>query len=282
MKGMIAARLASESVSVSKRNTELNQVTSVKVAGQNSINTSGGVSEVNLSHNMSNCGDVANSDLFLVSNTTVVNTNSEMPLNRDTLSELNLPAFLDCSKQSVVMFLRNLDMYFEVKKIPENLKLPHVLRAINDPFAQNWVSSEYHEVDSYQGFKAQFTKLFWNELEQSRVQCDIYQGKYDRSEGESMTEHYVRYASLAANLQPPLTEYDLVTALTSHFPMEIQHSLLPANLRTSQEALVFLGRLQSLEIAHEAYKKAKHEQSLKDADRKQYNGQNQGRSNSYR
>jgi len=26
-----------------------------------------------------------------------------------------------------------------------------------------------------------------------------------------MTEHYVRYASLAANLQPPLTEYDLVT-----------------------------------------------------------------------
>jgi hypothetical protein len=26
-----------------------------------------------------------------------------------------------------------------------------------------------------------------------------------------MTEHYVRYASLAANLQPPLTEYDLAT-----------------------------------------------------------------------
>jgi hypothetical protein len=25
-----------------------------------------------------------------------------------------------------------------------------------------------------------------------------------------MTEHYVRYASLAANLQPPLTEYELV------------------------------------------------------------------------
>jgi hypothetical protein len=46
MKGTIAARLASESVSVAKRNTELNQVTSVKVASKNSINTSVGVSEI--------------------------------------------------------------------------------------------------------------------------------------------------------------------------------------------------------------------------------------------
>jgi hypothetical protein len=166
------------------------------------------------------------------------------------------------------MFWRDLDMYFEVKKIPENLKLQLVLRAIKYPFAQNWVSSEYHKIDSYQSFKAQFAKLFWNELEQSRLRCGIYQGKYGRSEGESMIEHYVRYASLAENLQPPLTEYDLVTALTSHFPMEIHRSMLAANLRTSQEALAFLGRLQSLEIAHEAYKKAKHELSPKDADRR--------------
>ena len=37
-----------------------------------------------------------------------------------------------------------------------------------------------------------------------------------------MTECYVRYASLAANLQPLLTEYDLVANLISHFPMEIK------------------------------------------------------------
>jgi hypothetical protein len=81
-----------------------------------------------------------------------------------------------------------------------------VLRTIKDPFAQNWVISEYHKLDSYKDFKSQFSKLFWNELEQARVRCDIYQGKYDRNEGESMTEQYVMYASLAANLQPPLTE----------------------------------------------------------------------------
>jgi len=91
-------------------------------------------------------------------------------------------------------------MYFELNKVPENLKLPLVLPAIKDPFAQNSVSSEYHKIDSYQSFKSQFSKLFWNELEQFRVRCDIYQGKYNKNGGESMTEHYVRYASLAANV----------------------------------------------------------------------------------
>jgi len=56
-------------------------------------------------------------------------------------------------------------MYFELKKVPENLILPLVLRAIKDPFAQNWVSSECHEIDSYRSVKFQFSKLFWNELE---------------------------------------------------------------------------------------------------------------------
>jgi hypothetical protein len=54
-------------------------------------------------------------------------------------------------------------MYFELKKVPENLKLPLVLRAIKDPFAQNWVSYEYQKIDSYQSFKSHFSKLFWNE-----------------------------------------------------------------------------------------------------------------------
>ena len=69
-----------------------------------------------------------------------------------------------------------------------------------------------------------------------------------------MTVHYIRNACLAANLQPPLAEYDLVTALTSHFSTEIQRAMLAANLRSSQEALAFLGRMQCLENSQEVFK----------------------------
>jgi hypothetical protein len=180
-----------------------------------------GVGENSENQNVSTGFDIPNIKIPHVNNTAVVSPTYEMPTNRDALSELSLPSFVDFNKPSVVTFLRGLDIYFELKKVPENLKLPLVLRAIKDPFAQNWVNSEYHKIDSYQSFKTQFYKLFWNELEQSRVKCDIYLGKYDGNGEEPIKEHYVRYASRAANLQPPLSEYDLVTALTSHFPMEI-------------------------------------------------------------
>jgi hypothetical protein len=95
LKDTIAARLVGESIPGAKGNTSLNQGTSVKVTSQNSINSLGGVSGVNLSHDVSNCSDVANSDLSLVSNATVVNTNSEMPLSSELLHELTLPLFVD-------------------------------------------------------------------------------------------------------------------------------------------------------------------------------------------
>ena len=73
--------------------------------------------------------NVTNAQLSHVNNTAVVNATSEMPISRDSLSELRLTSFVDCNKQSVVTFMRDLDMYFELKKVPENLKIPPVLRA---------------------------------------------------------------------------------------------------------------------------------------------------------
>ena len=73
-----------------------------------------------------------------------------------------------------------------------------------------------------------------------------------------------------------------MTALTSHFPMEIQRAMLAANLRTSQEALAFLGRMQSLENSLELYKKARQEQSSRDFERNQPKRREPGGSNDYR
>ena len=133
MKARLASKQASEDLSATKGNTEHSQVTNLNSASQSNITPIGNVSEVNVGHNVSTCIDVTNAQLSQVNNTAVVNATSEMPINRDTLSELSLPSFVDCNKQSVVTFMRDLDMYFELKKVPENLKLPLVLRAIKDP-----------------------------------------------------------------------------------------------------------------------------------------------------
>ena len=114
-KARLASKQSSEDLSATKGNTEHGQVTNVNSASQSNITPSGSVSEVNVGHNVSTCIVVTNAQLFQVNNTAVENATSEMPINRDSLSELSLPSFVDCNKQLVVTFMRDLDTYFELK-----------------------------------------------------------------------------------------------------------------------------------------------------------------------
>jgi hypothetical protein len=68
---------------------------------------------------------------------------------------------------------------------------------------------------------------------------------------ETYTEHYIRYASLASMLNPPLSEEDLAGAMVGHFTPEVQNGMICGNLKTNQDALAYLGNMQALEITRE-------------------------------
>jgi hypothetical protein len=52
---------------------------------------------------------------------------------------------------------------------------------------------------------------------------------------------------MAASLQPPLSEYDLVGALTAHYSTDIQKCMSSAHIKSNQDALTFLGKMQALD-----------------------------------
>ena len=58
--------------------------------------------------------------------------------------------------------------------------------------------------------------------------------------------HYIRYANLASTLDPPMTEVDLLSAMTSHFETSVQQGLICGNFQTTQDALVVLVKYQGL------------------------------------
>jgi len=89
LKARLASRQASEYLPAAKGNTEPYQVANVNSASQSNITRSGSVSEVNVIHSVSTCTDVANVELSHVDNSAVVNVTCEMPINRDSLSELS-------------------------------------------------------------------------------------------------------------------------------------------------------------------------------------------------
>jgi hypothetical protein len=59
--------------------------------------------------------------------------------------------------------------------------------------------------------------------------------------------------NLAANLQPPLSEYDLLKALTAHYPYVVQKCMISGNLK-SNEPLTLLGKLQAMDEERKAKK----------------------------
>jgi hypothetical protein len=102
-----------------------------------------------------------------------VNVNPGLLASCNSLNELTLPIYSDHTTQVNENFLKDLDIYFDLKRVAENLKLPLAARAVRDPFKKGWLSAEYYKLGTYQNFKSQVTQLLWNNQKQSSICCKI-------------------------------------------------------------------------------------------------------------
>ena len=174
-----------------------------------------------------------------------INATSELHAKSAELCELTLHTFSDSAKQVPLFFIKDLDQYFYLRQTPDELRLPLVFRAIQEPLAKQWLSSSFDKLKGYDEFKKAFTELLWNSSLQASIRSSIYLDKYNPNSGESYMDHYIRYANLACTLDPPMMEMDL-SALTSHFEPRVQQGMICGNFKNSQGALAFLCKFQGL------------------------------------
>jgi len=134
------------------------------------------------------------------------------------MSDLTLPKFSDCKRQHIVNFLEELDSYFQLKDVPAEMRLSIVMKSITDEYTQQWVVTIYKEIRSYDHFKQAITELLWSPQIQSQGRCSIYQDRFNKSGDESLSAHFLRYAMMAANLTPKMSELDIIDAIGDHYP----------------------------------------------------------------
>jgi hypothetical protein len=67
-------------------------------------------------------------------------------------------------------------------------------------------------------------------------------------------DHYIRYANLASSLDPPMTDMDFLSALTSHYEPRVQQGLLCGNFKGTQEVLGYLSKVQGLNENQDSFK----------------------------
>jgi hypothetical protein len=193
------------------------------------------------------------------------------------LGDIPLPAFNDNNKQNIAQFLAELDQYFVLKAVLEDLKLPVALKAIKDDYTKQWSLTIYKDLKDYEHLKVAVTELLWNQNTQANARCAFYQDKYDRTVDLSMSAHFLRYSVMAANLTPRLSDVDTINAISGHFAPYVQRALLSANVHTVQDALNFLNKLESIEAGENNLKTNSGTQQSRQTPPDGQNYQNYGR-----
>jgi hypothetical protein len=125
--------------------------------------------------------------------------------------------------------------------------------------------------------------LLWYPSRQANIRSAIYLDKHDGGSGESCLDHYIRYANMASTLNPPMSDLDLLSALTSHFDPRIQQGLICSNLQSTQDDFAFLDRLDALGDPKRTFRSPPREYDRRDTNRRpprdQDGGRNRGREN---
>jgi hypothetical protein len=116
--------------------------------------------------------------------------------------ELSLPTFDESSDVNPVYHLRRLDEFIQFRGVPKALQLAIACRSMIGQSSKQWVEAISQNLTDYESFKEAFLKAFWSLGRQSSQRCRLYQAKYNRQSGLSLSGHFLKYAMLASYLEP--------------------------------------------------------------------------------
>ena len=110
-----------------------------------------------------------------------VNVNPGLLAGCSSLNELTLPIYSDHTTKVIGNFLKDSELYFDLRGVAESLKLPLAARVVQDPFTKAWLSAKYYKLGTYENFRTQVTQLLWNDQKQLSIRCKIFQDKFDKN-----------------------------------------------------------------------------------------------------
>ena len=155
-------------------------------------------------------------------------------------SELPLPLFDDATETNPVFHLRRLEEFINFRGVPRPLRLALACRSIVGQIGKQWVEAISHRLQDYEGFKKAFLNHWWSTSRQALAKCSLYQTKYDRRSGLTLSAHFLKFATTASYLEPRPSDLEVIEAIRSHFPVVVQRAMLTNQLHIIEETLDLL------------------------------------------
>jgi hypothetical protein len=142
-----------------------------------------------------------------------------------------------------------LDEFIKLRSIPKVFQLAVACRSIVGHMSKQWVETVSRNLTDYEAFRKVFLNTWWSESQQSLVKCEIYQTKFNRHANLSLSGHFLKYATMAAYLEPRPSDAEIIEAIRYHFPIGVQRAMLTNQLRTVEGTLDLLKRVEIMEAS---------------------------------
>jgi hypothetical protein len=159
-------------------------------------------------------------------------------------NDFPLPLFGDNSEINPIFHLNQLDEFIRLRSVPKQFQLAIAFKSIVGVVGKQWVATVARNLVDYEQFKIAFANTYWSRSKQSLVRCSLYQDKFDPRSGISLSSHFLRYATMATYLEPRPTDVDVIEAVRHHFPVMVQRAMIGTQLRTVEQALDLLRRVE--------------------------------------
>jgi hypothetical protein len=181
-------------------------------------------------------------------NTCRMNGNNQQQVaNFLNSTELPLPQFDEAKNTNPVYHLKQLEEFMRLRGVPKELHLAVAYRSMTGQMAKQWAETTSWSIKDYPEFCREFLKVWWSSSRQNLVKCKLYQGKYNRSSGLSLSAYFLQQATTASYLEPRLSDIEVIEAIRFHYPVSIQKILISNQLNSVTQTLDLLKRIEVLE-----------------------------------
>jgi len=150
------------------------------------------------------------------------------------ISSQTLPKFNGDRKKNPVLFLQSLDQFFIANQFSEIEKLRYVPFSLVDAASEWWLIISL-TVNSYADFKEEFKNKFWDQITQRKVYDTLVRGRYSSNGSLSREEYATRTYYLSLQLEPKISEHDIINYLIGHYEIEIENVCLSRSVKSISE-----------------------------------------------
>jgi hypothetical protein len=136
------------------------------------------------------------------------------------------PLFDENLEVNPMFHLKQLNEFIKLKGIPQAYQLAVARKSVVGCLSRQWLEAISEKLKNYEDFRQAFLSTWWSSSHQNLVKHSIYQAKYNRRSGLTLSGHFLKYATMASYPEPRPSDTEVIEATRYHFPLQVQRVML--------------------------------------------------------